>query len=387
MVEQCTSPHGKTRVVAGRSGRFYTLTRRDAPGEWEAEERDLNEGRLRYLKDSDEEGLASMRPERALALAWLGPPPEERYKAVVNGGSLSAETVEWRPPDYSKEIDKIKEITDPIEKTQSLKEQIYRLAQGVVEVYRKKREIKKEDLPDNLSLKKHTSVRTLLEPSSSISSDRAFRCLSPKELGTNVRIVGRKGSWREIKISSEENKLKYVKDLINDLILSFLDQTEMTNREAANFFSTHHPYISKLRNWKTNPRFDILCSMLEDIGLGLEFSFQDFNDIRVGEPTFNLSRLSGYVYVATNPNFPKRFVKIGMTKKEPEERIHELSTPVGVPGEYRLSYSKNSIYYRELERNVHKRLKHRTVPDENEFFYVLPEEAKSTIMECYKEPI
>ncbi len=37
----------------------------------------------------------------------------------------------------------------------------------------------------------------------------------------------------------------------------------------------------------------------------------------------------GFIYIAINPAFPK-FLKIGKTTREPEERISELSSGTGI---------------------------------------------------------
>lgn len=60
----------------------------------------------------------------------------------------------------------------------------------------------------------------------------------------------------------------------------------------------------------------------------------------------------GYVYVLTNPEFP-RLLKIGRTTRTPEIRAKELSNHTGVPRPYVVRYSRWFPDHEAAERHVH----------------------------------
>jgi hypothetical protein len=117
--------------------------------------------------------------------------------------------------------------------------------------------------------------------------------------------------------------------------------------------------------------------------VGIEFNFKDHEYIQFGDPKLNMEEISGHVYVATNPNFPTRLVKIGATSRSPDVRVEEISGSYGVPGNYAVGYSCKMTNYIKIERKVHRALESKRVPDTSEFFYVLPSVAKNEIKKAY----
>ena len=95
---------------------------------------------------------------------------------------------------------------------------------------------------------------------------------------------------------------------------------------------------------------------------------------------------SGFVYVMINPSI-EGMVKIGMTTRDPNERVKELSAPTGVPTPFILVYYKQFSDCHLAEEVIHKRLKDRgyRVNDNREFFKMSPTDAIRVIQDYYDE--
>lgn len=78
---------------------------------------------------------------------------------------------------------------------------------------------------------------------------------------------------------------------------------------------------------------------------------------------------NGYVYILFNPSMPN-MVKIGMTKKEPEERIQELSSATGVPTPFILAYRKLFSDCQAAEQKIHQLLEDYRISSSREFFQI-----------------
>src|SRR5690554_4328923 len=78
---------------------------------------------------------------------------------------------------------------------------------------------------------------------------------------------------------------------------------------------------------------------------------------------------SGYVYVLMNPSL-EGVVKIGMTTREPDERVTELSSATGVPTPFLLVYKEyfNDCY--QAEKIAHNVLESKRISSNREFFQV-----------------
>ena len=85
----------------------------------------------------------------------------------------------------------------------------------------------------------------------------------------------------------------------------------------------------------------------------------------------------GYVYILTNPSFPKDCVKIGKTSRSVEVRVKELDN-TSVPQPFEIYATMKTKQYSDVEKEVHKIIDTLTdyrVRREREFFYVSPEKA------------
>lgn len=88
----------------------------------------------------------------------------------------------------------------------------------------------------------------------------------------------------------------------------------------------------------------------------------------------------GFIYALTNPAMPGH-VKIGMTKRRPEERLAELSSATGVPVEFSLAYSRAFEKVALAEKVIHADLEARglRVSDSREFFQLSVDDAIAAI--------
>lgn len=78
--------------------------------------------------------------------------------------------------------------------------------------------------------------------------------------------------------------------------------------------------------------------------------------------------MEGYIYIIENQSFIPGLLKIGMTEREPQKRIKELSSSSGVPTEFNILYTKKIKTPRIIEQLVHDKFKKYRY--EKEFFQV-----------------
>jgi hypothetical protein len=88
----------------------------------------------------------------------------------------------------------------------------------------------------------------------------------------------------------------------------------------------------------------------------------------------------GFLYALTNAAMPGH-IKIGMTRRRPEERMAELSSATGVPVEFRLAYSRAFENARLAEALVHQQLEAQglRVSQSREFFQITVRQATAAI--------
>ena len=85
-----------------------------------------------------------------------------------------------------------------------------------------------------------------------------------------------------------------------------------------------------------------------------------------------------WVYVLSNPSSPG-LLKIGYTKKLPEERAKQISSATGVALPYKVEWAYQCFNGEMVEREVHHKLKAQRINSSKEFFQISLEEAKETI--------
>ena len=85
-----------------------------------------------------------------------------------------------------------------------------------------------------------------------------------------------------------------------------------------------------------------------------------------------------WVYVLSNPTTPG-LLKIGYTKKLPEERAKQISAATGVALPYKVEWAYQCFNGETVEREVHHKLKSQRVNNSKEFFQISLEEAKEVI--------
>lgn len=93
---------------------------------------------------------------------------------------------------------------------------------------------------------------------------------------------------------------------------------------------------------------------------------------------------NGFVYVMINPSMPD-MVKIGQTKKDPNERAKELSSSTGVPTPFIVVFYKPFENCVTAEKVIHAFLQEQgyRVSDNREFFYVPVNEAINVVQAYY----
>ncbi|MGM1461496.1 GIY-YIG nuclease family protein [Bacillus cereus group sp. BceL310] len=94
---------------------------------------------------------------------------------------------------------------------------------------------------------------------------------------------------------------------------------------------------------------------------------------------------NGYVYVLINPAIPE-MVKVGMTTRDPEDRVEELSSATGVPNQFILVYKERFVDCVLAEKMAHEILEARgcRVAQNREFFNVAIPEAINVVLEVKK---
>jgi hypothetical protein len=85
-----------------------------------------------------------------------------------------------------------------------------------------------------------------------------------------------------------------------------------------------------------------------------------------------------WVYILSNPTQPG-LLKIGYTKKLPEERAKQISSVTGVALPYKVEWAYQCFNGEMVEREVHHKLKAQRINSSKEFFQISLEEAKETI--------
>ncbi len=87
-----------------------------------------------------------------------------------------------------------------------------------------------------------------------------------------------------------------------------------------------------------------------------------------------------WVYILSNPTQPG-LLKIGYTKKLPEERAKQISSATGVALPYKVEWAFHCYDGFGLEQEVHHKLDANRVNGNREFFQISLEEAKETVQE------
>jgi len=85
-----------------------------------------------------------------------------------------------------------------------------------------------------------------------------------------------------------------------------------------------------------------------------------------------------WVYILSNPTQPG-LLKIGYTKKSPEERAKQISSATGVALPYKVEWAYQCFNGEMVEREVHHKLKAQRINNSKEFFQISLEEAKEII--------
>ena len=87
-----------------------------------------------------------------------------------------------------------------------------------------------------------------------------------------------------------------------------------------------------------------------------------------------------WVYVLVHPQQPQ-LLKIGYTKKDPQQRLKEINSQTGVAGQYRLVYMFSTVNGERLESAVHSFLADKRIHPKKEHFEISREDAIQIIKE------
>lgn len=87
----------------------------------------------------------------------------------------------------------------------------------------------------------------------------------------------------------------------------------------------------------------------------------------------NLISDQGWIYVLVNPSMPQNLVKIGMTARNPEKRVKELSSKTAVPTPFQIIFKKEVANCERVEKVIHNKLAKYRYQQNKEFFKVPPD--------------
>jgi len=132
-----------------------------------------------------------------------------------------------------------------------------------------------------------------------------------------------------------------------------------------------------------------LDDFLERVDLYLQENREEMNKLpilREEKPVEAKSSSRGYVYAMVNPSMPG-LVKVGKTKRNPEERAKELSSVTSIPMKFIVIYKAEVNDCDAGEAYVHQLLssKSKRVNEHREFFEVKPEEAVRAILDYQQQ--
>lgn len=102
-------------------------------------------------------------------------------------------------------------------------------------------------------------------------------------------------------------------------------------------------------------------------------------------------QMKGFIYILENPSFP--YVKVGMTKSDPNGRARELSDTSSLPFPFELAWYALVEEYKNAERIVHEHLANVRVNPRREFFEIAVSEvirvikAELEIVILYEEQV
>lgn len=74
----------------------------------------------------------------------------------------------------------------------------------------------------------------------------------------------------------------------------------------------------------------------------------------------------------TNPSLAKNYIKIGATRRDPQERADELSAETAIPESFKVYKSWQSSRIFHAEKVIHAKLNKYRVNEKREFFSIWP---------------
>jgi hypothetical protein len=86
-----------------------------------------------------------------------------------------------------------------------------------------------------------------------------------------------------------------------------------------------------------------------------------------------------WVYILSNPDYPKTHLKIGYTKNLPEERAKQISSATGVIRPFKVEWAFKCFNGEIVEKMIHNKLRAHRINNQKEFFHIGLEEAKEII--------
>ena len=103
-------------------------------------------------------------------------------------------------------------------------------------------------------------------------------------------------------------------------------------------------------------------------GMDVEAYLNAVQFIEQLDKRYESNREVGWVYVMRNEELQKPLLKIGMTRRPPDQRASEMGT--GVPGRYELVYFVHVWNARAAEQYAHETLAQHRYREDREFFMV-----------------
>lgn len=97
--------------------------------------------------------------------------------------------------------------------------------------------------------------------------------------------------------------------------------------------------------------------------------FTNVSNIHWSDLNVNTSEalMEGFIYILSNESLPGVY-KIGLTTRQPEQRVNELSKSTSIPTPFKLEGAWHSNDLAETESQIHKHLANERVSEQREFF-------------------
>jgi transcriptional regulator with XRE-family HTH domain len=357
----------------GESGTPYRLTVQG--GSWTAVPRSVDDtGDFRVTSG---DGQRRVRVLEAMTRAWAGPPPSPRHMPHASG-PLAPKTVSWVLPDYTCYPERIRSLTDPLYRFQSLPEQLARTAQAALWMHKARHGLQASVLPSRLGVPTG-QIRSVLRPKSPPPVRASLVVLASDPIGARLALRDLSSTFGPISLADRSDPAETVTSRLRYLVLKIQEIRGLTQTALSKQLGTSQSWVSRLHRQVRPVLPGTLLAHLGRLGLGLRITVPVSGTVELGTPTLDISDHAGRVYVAYNS--AQGLVKVGRTIRPIGKRLGEISRTTGSPGRYELVDARRTLRYRALEEALLEDLAPCAVQGEREYFDVHPSQAARRLRE------